>query len=89
MGLAFAPSFIHPEHPTIDCLVEHICYVADLVGIDHVAIGSDFDGLGRTTPVIPEVSQLVGLTRSMLAHGLSEEEIQKVCSLRSVVYIKP
>jgi membrane dipeptidase len=78
MGIAFAPDFIHPEHPSIDGLVEHICYVADLVGIEHVAIGSDFDGLGRTIPIIPDASQLVHLTRSMLAHGLSEEEIQKV-----------
>jgi membrane dipeptidase len=62
----------------MDRLVEHICYVGDLVGIDSVGIGSDFDGLGTTTPVVPEVSQLVHLTRSMLAHGLSEDEIRKV-----------
>ncbi len=80
MGIAFAPEFIHPDarQATIDRLVEHICYVADLVGIDSVGIGSDFDGLGEITPVIPEVSQLVHLTRSMLSHGLSEREIQKV-----------
>ena len=80
MGIAFAPEFIHPDpkQATIDRLVEHICYVADLVGIDYVGIGSDFDGLGKTTPVVPEVSQLVHLTRSMLAHGLTEEEIGKV-----------
>jgi membrane dipeptidase len=81
MGVAFAPGFIHPDRKqaTIDRLVEHICYVADLVGVDYVGIGSDFDGLGRNTiPVVPDVSQLVHLTRSMLAHGMSEEEIQKV-----------
>jgi len=80
MGIAFAPEFIHadPKRATIDRLVEHICYVADLVGVDYVGIGSDFDGLGKTIPVVPDVSQLVNLTRSMLAHGLSEDEIQKV-----------
>ncbi len=78
MGIAFVPSFIHPEQATVDRLVEHICYVADLVGINHVGVGSDFDGMGRTTPVVPDVSQLVHLTRSMLVHGLSEEEVQKV-----------
>jgi len=80
MGIAFAPQFIHPDpkQATMDRLVEHICYVGDLVGIDSVGIGSDFDGLGATTPVVPEVSQLVHLTRSMLAHGLSEDEIRKV-----------
>lgn len=80
MGISFAPMFIHPnrEKATVDRLAEHICYVRDLVGIDYVGIGSDFDGLGDEIPVIPDVSQLVHLTRSMLAHGLSEEEIQKV-----------
>jgi membrane dipeptidase len=80
MGIAFAPAFIHadPKQATIDRLVEHICHVADLVGIDYVGIGSDFDGLGKEIPVVPEVSQLVRLTHSMLAHGLSEVEIQKV-----------
>jgi membrane dipeptidase len=80
MGIAFAPNFIHsdPQQATIDRVVEHICHVADLVGIDHVGIGSDFDGLGKTVPVVPEVSQLVHLTRSMMARGLSESEIRKV-----------
>jgi membrane dipeptidase len=80
MGIAFAPAFIHPNpgQATIDRVVEHICHVADLVGIDHVGIGSDFDGLGKTVPVVPEVSRLVHLTRAMLSYGLSEEEIGKV-----------
>ncbi len=80
MGVAFAPQFIDPdpEKATIDRLVDHICYVIDLVGIDYVAIGTDFDGLGATVPVVPEVSQLVHLTRSMLNHGLSVDEIHKV-----------
>lgn len=80
MGIAFAPQFIHAEakQATVDRLVEHICHVADLVGIDSVGIGSDFDGLGDTIPVVPEVSQLPQLTRAMLAAGLTEAEIHKV-----------
>ncbi len=80
MGIAFAPEFIHPDpaQATADRLAEHICYVADLVGIDHVGIGSDFDGLGDTVPVVPDVAQLVRLTQAMLTRGLSEEEIRKV-----------
>jgi len=80
MGIAFAPQFIDPDpaKATIDRLVEHICYVGDLVGIDYVSIGTDYDGLGSTIPVVPEVSQLPNLTRSMLAHGLTEDEIYKV-----------
>ncbi|MFC1651041.1 dipeptidase [Candidatus Latescibacterota bacterium] len=80
MGVAFAPQFIHEnmELATIDLLVDHVSYVADLVGVDHVSIGTDYDGLGTTVPVIPEVTQLVHLTRSMMAHGFTAEEIRKI-----------
>ncbi|MDP2982420.1 MAG: dipeptidase [Candidatus Latescibacter sp.] len=80
MGIAFAPMFIDadPAKATVDRVVDHILYAADLVGIDTVGIGTDYDGLGRTIPVVPEVSQLVNLTRAMMARGLTEEEIKKV-----------
>jgi membrane dipeptidase len=80
MGIAFAPMFIDsdPAKATIGRVVDHILYAADLVGIDTVGIGTDYDGLGTTIPVVPEVSQLVLLTRAMLARGMTEEEIKKV-----------
>jgi len=79
MGIIFAPQYLKadPEQCTLDTFVEHICYVIDLVGIDHVGIGSDYDG-GVKKPVVPEVSRLVNITRTMMAHGLSEEEIRKI-----------
>ena len=78
MGIALVPGFIDadPQKATIDRVVDHILYVADLVGIDTVGFGSDYDGFSET-PVVPDVSQLVNLTRAMLARGLTEEEIKK------------
>ena len=78
MGIAFAPFFIHPEQATIEGLVDHICYIADLVGIEHVAIGSDFDGLGQTPAVVPSAAELPLLTHAMLQRGLSEAEVAQV-----------
>jgi membrane dipeptidase len=78
MGVAFVPGFIHPEGATPDHLAKHIAYVADLVGIEHIAVGSDYDGMGRLIPIVEDVSKLVLLTQSMLKVGLSEEDIQKV-----------
>jgi membrane dipeptidase len=80
MGICFAPQFIDNDEKkaTVDRVVEHILYVADLVGIDTVGIGTDYDGLGSTIPVVPEVSQLVNLTRSMMEHGLTDDEIKKI-----------
>jgi membrane dipeptidase len=78
MGIALVPGFIDadPRKATMDRVVDHILYVADLVGIDTVGFGSDYDGFSET-PVVPDVSQLVNLTRAMLARGLTEEEIKK------------
>jgi len=79
MGIIFAPQYLKADQAqcTLDTMVEHICYVIDLVGIEHVGIGSDYDG-GVKAPIVPEMSQLVHLTHSMMTHGLSEEEIRKI-----------
>ena len=81
LGIAFAPMFIDAEAPTIERLVDHVAYVADLVGVDHVGIGSDYDGLGReTVPVVPDVSRLPELTRALLARGFTEAETGRIWS---------
>lgn len=78
IGLAFVPFFLDADAATLDRLVDHLCHVADLVGIDHVAIGSDFDGMGATVPVVPDVSRLADLTHRMLERGLLAAEVEQV-----------
>jgi membrane dipeptidase len=81
MGISLVPQFIDadPKKATIDRVVDHLCYVADLVGIDTVAFGSDYDG-GVPEPIIPEVSQLVKLTQAMMSRGFTDDEIRKIWS---------
>jgi membrane dipeptidase len=78
MGIVLLPGYVDPDpqKATIDRVVDHIVHVADLVGMDYVGFGSDYDGFSGV-PVVPEVSQLVNLTRAMLERGFSEEEIRK------------
>ena len=63
--------------PTVKDLVDHIDHVKNLVGIDYVGIGSDFDGGGGLEDCA-DVSQFPNITREMLIRGYSEEEILKV-----------
>ena len=56
-------------------IVHAIRYAIDLVDVDHVALGSDFDGT-VTTPF--DTSELAILTQTMLNQGFTEEEIRKV-----------
>jgi membrane dipeptidase len=59
-------------------LVDHIDHVVQLVGIDHVGIGSDFDGVQSTLSDLADVSELPNLTRELLQRGYSESDIDKI-----------
>ncbi len=63
--------------PTVKDLVDHIDYVINLVGIDYVGIGSDFDGGGGLADC-QDVSQFPNITREMLNRGYTKDEIIKV-----------
>lgn len=56
-------------------VVRSIRYAIDLLGVEHVALGSDYDG---TTEVLFDASELAILTQTMLDEGFTEAEIRKV-----------
>ena len=62
-------------------VADHIDRVVELAGIDHVGIGSDFDGVGDSLPTgLKDVSQYPNLIAVLLERGYSEEDVEKVCS---------
>ncbi|MDP3913396.1 MAG: dipeptidase [Bacteroidota bacterium] len=63
--------------PTIKDMVDHIDHVKNLVGIDYVGVGSDFDGGGGLRDCA-DVSQFPNITRELLLRGYSEKEIRKI-----------
>lgn len=63
---------------TVSRLVDHIDHVVKLVGIDHVGIGSDFDGVQSTLKDLRDVAELPNLTRELLKRGYSESDIDKI-----------
>jgi membrane dipeptidase len=63
--------------PTVSDYVDHIDHVKNLVGIDYVGIGSDFDGGGGLEDCA-DVSQFPNITAEMLKRGYTAEEIEKV-----------
>lgn len=72
----------HPkEYADVSDFVDHIDHIVDLVGIDHVGIGSDFDGLGDQLPTgLKDVSMYPNIIYELLKREYSEEEIEKICS---------
>jgi membrane dipeptidase len=84
VGINFGVLFLRDdgrrdESTGLDVLVRHIAYVAERIGIDHVALGSDFDG----TTVPAELKDAAGLPRlidALCAHGFSGDEVAKIAS---------
>jgi len=64
----------------VETVVKHIDHVVQLVGADHVAFGSDFDGVGDSLPTgLKDVSQYPNIIYLLLKKGYSEEDIAKIC----------
>jgi membrane dipeptidase len=63
---------------SVSRLVDHIDHVVKLVGIDHVGIGSDFDGVQSTLSDLPDVGSLPNLTRELLNRGYSASDVRKI-----------
>jgi membrane dipeptidase len=60
-------------------LVDHFDHVIELVGVDHVGIGSDYDGVGDSLPIgLKDVSAYPNLFAEFLKRGYSEENIAKI-----------
>jgi len=59
-------------------IVDHIDHIVKLVGVDHVGIGSDFDGVQVTTADLATVADLPNLTKELLRRGYTESDIDKI-----------
>lgn len=64
----------------VKTVADHIDRVVQLAGIDHVGIGSDYDGVGDSLPTgLKDVSQYPNLIYELLRRGYSPEDIEKIC----------
>ena len=64
---------------SVEQVVDHIDRAVEIAGIDHIGIGSDFDGVGDTLPTgLKDVSYFPNLINEMLKRGYSISEIRKV-----------
>jgi membrane dipeptidase len=79
MAVAFYTKFIHKDEPSMDRLIDQVEHVIALVGPDHIAFGSDYDGLPvEEIPIPPHMGRLAEFTEAMVERGLEEETILKV-----------
>jgi len=62
-------------------VADHIEYIRKVAGIDHIGIGSDFDGITSTIVGLEDVSTFPALTAELLRRGCSDDDVKKILGL--------
>ena len=81
VGINYCRSFVKKEEgfASVKDLVKHIVYIRDLIGIDYVGLGSDFDGISNKEIELKDASMMPLLIDELKLQGFSEEDIDKIC----------
>ena len=81
VGINYCQGFIKSEKTlaTIKDVVKHIVYIKDLIGIDYIGLGSDFDGISNENIELKDASMMGRLIDELRAQGFSEDDIDKIC----------
>ena len=82
----YANLFIHEKYkeeidstrPSLSLLIDHLDHIVNLIGVDHVGIGSDFDGINSSPRELNDVTDMPLITKELLRRGYSKKDIFKI-----------
>jgi membrane dipeptidase len=72
------PAEVEAYRPSLSQLLDHLDYIVKLIGIDHVGLGSDFDGIESAPKPLDDVTAFPLITKALLGRGYSKKDIEKV-----------
>lgn len=88
VGVVLYPEFLGEDgNVYISDFVDHVDYIVDLIGIDHVGLGSDFDGATMPND-LEDVSDIYKITDELYRRGYSRQDIQKFLGKNTLKLIK-
>lgn len=83
VGINYCHDFVKddPSVETVEDVVAHINHIRDLIGIDYIGLGSDFDGIGNEDIELKDASMMGRLLDELRAQNYTQEEIDKITHL--------
>jgi membrane dipeptidase len=66
---------------TLDILIDHVDHAIRVAGVDHVGLGSDFDGIDAVPVGMEDVTRMPAITEALLSRGYAPQDIEKVLGL--------
>ena len=64
--------------PPLSLLIDHLDHIVKLIGVNHVGIGSDFDGINSSPRELNDVTDMPLITQELLKRGYSKKDIHKI-----------
>jgi membrane dipeptidase len=64
--------------PDVGTVIDHIDYIAKLIGVDHVGIGADWDGVEILPRGIEDLSKMPIITEKLIKRGYSVRDVKKI-----------
>jgi len=78
IGINFYPLFLNNSHKAeVSDIIKHIRYIKDLVGINHIGLGTDYDGISVTPVGLEDISKIGLLYSELVARGFTVKELSK------------
>ena len=72
------PQEVEAYRPDLSQLLNHLDYIVKMIGIDHVGLGSDFDGIESAPKPLDDVTSFPLITKALMERGYSKKEIEKI-----------
>ncbi len=72
------PDEVSSLRPPLSALLDHLDYIVTLAGVDHVGLGSDFDGVNSLPQQLDDVTTFPLITKALLERGYSKKNIRKI-----------
>lgn len=90
VGVNYCHDFIKNDksNASIEDVVEHINYIKDLIGIDYIGLGSDFDGIENNNIELKDASYMPQLLDELRKQGYSETDLDKITHLNVLRVLK-
>jgi membrane dipeptidase len=86
VGITQVADFVKDGQASVEDMLDHIVYIADLIGVEHVALGSDFDGADNM--VIPHVGGYADFPEILARRGFTQREIEMILSENALGIIR-
>ena len=72
------PDEVNSMRPSLSMFINHLDYIVKLIGVNHIGLGSDFDGVNSLPQQLDDVTTYPLITKALIERGYTQKDIRKI-----------